>query len=246
MTRLLLNCETSLSALHSLAEILTTTPETLLEELSAVEIGCDDNADYVEQKLADRLLANRTLPSFSVRWFHGTRLHQNHTLTTDGLLPAHMMRVRLRESLKSLCEGLERRGDSPFGISKNFKPQKEGPFGMLCRTAVVSPAGNNGYYICRPELVDDIAGELLGENYRALTERFSNESTPCVIHFEGVPKATTLARALRYVYETLIEGLDDIESAASACEYFDGGGVPVPPDRILQIEPFPSNGACDV
>lgn len=244
MTRLLLNCETPVSALHSLAGILTTTPETLLEELRAVEIGCDDLTGDVEQKLVDSLLASRTLPSFSVRWFHGTRLHQNHTLMTDGLLPAHMMKVRLRDCLKSLCEGLERRGDSPLGTSKSFKPQNEGPFGMLCRTAVVSPAGNNGHYICRPEMVDDIAGELLGENYRALTERFSIESTPCVIHFAAVPNATTLARALRYVYETFIEGRDDIEAAASACEYFDGGGVPVPPDRILQIEPLPSNGAC--
>lgn len=245
MTRLLLTCETPASALQSLANILTTTPETLLEELRAVEIGCDDLIGDVEQKLADRLLVSRTLPSFTVRWFHGTRLHQNHTLMTDGLLPAHMMKGRLRDCLQSLCEDLERRGDSPVGASKSFKPQNEGPFGMLCRTAVVSPAGLNGRYICRPELVDDIAGELLGENYRALTERFSIESTPCVIHFAGLPKATTLARALRYVYETLIEGLDDIESAASSCEYFDGGGVPVPPDRILQIEPFPSNGACD-
>lgn len=245
MTRLLLNCETPVSALHSLAGILTTTPETLLEELRAVEIGYDDLTGDVEQKLADRLLASRTLPSFSVRWFHGTRLHQNHTLMTDGLLPAHMMKGRIRDCLQSLCEGLERCGDSPVNTSKSFKPQNEGPFGMLCRTAVVSPAGTNGHYICRPELVDDIAGELLGENYRALTERFSLESTPCVIHFAGEPKATTLARALRYVYETLIEGLDDIESAASACEYFNGGGKPVPPDRILQIEPFPSTVGCD-
>jgi hypothetical protein len=245
MTRLLLNCETPVSALHSLAGILTTTPETLLEELRAVEIGYDDLTGDVEQKLEDQLLASRTPPRFSVRWFHGTRLHQNHTLMTDGLLPAHMMKERLRDCLQSLCRGLERRGCSPFGTSKSFKPQNEGPFGMLCRTAVVSPAGDNGHYICRPELVDDIAGELLGENYRALTERFSIESTPCVIHFAGVPNATTLARALRYVHETLIEGLADIDSAASACEYFDGGGLPVPPDRILQIEPFPSNVARD-
>ena len=116
---------------------------------------------------------------------------------------------------------------------------------MLCRTAVVAPAGLNGHFICRQELVDDIAGELLGENYRALTERFSTESTPCVVHFAGEPNARTFARALRYVYESLIEGREDIESAASACEYFDGGGVPVPPDRILRIEPFPSNDVCD-
>lgn len=245
MTRLLLNCETPASALHSLAHIRTVTPVTLLDELRAVEIRCDDHADDVEQKLTDRLFASRPLPSFAVRWFHGARLHRNHTLMTDGLLPAHMMEGQLRLHLQSLCDGLERSGGNPFGASKTSKPRNEGPFGMLCRTAVVSPAGCNGHYIYRPELVDDIAGELLGENYRALTERFSRESTPCVVHFVAAPKATTLARALRYVYETLIEGRDDIESAASACEYFDGGGAPVPPDMILKVESLPSNVVCD-
>jgi hypothetical protein len=191
MTRLLLNCETPVSALHSLAGILTTTPETLLEELRAVEIGCADLTGDVEQKLEDQLLASRTLPRFSVRWFHGTRLHQNHTLMTDGLLPAHMMKERLRDCLQSLCEGLERRGYSPVGTSISFKPQNEGPFGMLCRTAVVSPAGNNGHYICRPELVDDIAGELLGENYRALPPHHRRASMP------ARPRPQGLSHALR-------------------------------------------------
>lgn len=244
MTRLLLSCETPVLALHSLADILSITPVNLLAALRALEISREDHADDVERELTGRLCAGLPLPNFSVRWFHGTRLHRNHTVMTDGLLPAHAMEGRLRVCLQSLCDGLERRGDSPFGASKSSKPQNEGPFGMLCRSAVVSPAGLNGYYICRPELVDDIAGELLGEDYRVVTERFSLESSPCVVHFAGEPNARTLARALRYVYETLIEGREDIESAASACECFDGGGVPVPPDRILQIESFPSNVAC--
>lgn len=245
MSRLLLSCEAPVSALKSLAEILAITPATLLDELRAVEIGSDVYVEDVEKKLADRFLVGKAIPSFFVRWFHGARLHQSHTLMTDGLLPAHMMEPRLRSCLQSLCEGLERRGYSPFGISKSFKPKNEGPFGMLCRTAVAKPAGLNGNYICCPELVDDIAGELLGENYQALTQRFSRESSPCVIHFAGVPNATTLTRALRYAHETLIQGCDEIESAASSCEYFDGGGEPVPPGMILKIESFPSRNMCD-
>ena len=147
-----------------------------------------------------------------------------------------MVEPRLRSLLQTLGTGLERRGSSQFATSKTFKPAHEGPFGMLCRTAVVGPAGLNGSYIFRPELVDDIAGELLGENFRALTDRFANESDPCVVHFVGPPTESTLKKALRYVYETQIEGCNDVESATSSNACFDGGGEIISPSRILKIE----------
>lgn len=236
-----LNCESPISALNSLAAILEMTPATLLDRMRPIEIGSDDYTDEVEQKLAARFLADTTVLDFSVLWFHGTRLHRDHTLMTEGLLPAHMVESRLRACLQQLSAGLERQGESPFATSKTYKPSNEGPFGMLCRTAVVAPSGCNGNYICRPELVDDIAGELLGENYQELTERFGRESASYVVHFEALPTDVTLKRALRYVYETLIEGREDIKSAASSNAYFYGGGEPVPPGRILKIEPFPTS-----
>lgn len=164
---------------------------------------------------------------------------------TDGLLPAHMVEARLRAYLATLCEGLGRRGSSPFGPSKSCKPKVEGPFGMLCRDAAASPSGLNGRYLCRPELIDDIAGELLGENYRALTERYAEGSDPCVVHFMGRPVDRVLQSALRYVYETHVERLDAIESANSARTCFDGGGLPVPPEMIVRIERLTANEVCD-
>lgn len=236
MTRLLLNCETPISALTSLSEVLGVAPIMLLDRLRSTQIGANDLTDEIEQKLADEFLTEVTGLDFAVCWFHGARLHQSHTLLTEGLLPTHIVEPRLRALLQTLSAGLERRGNSRFATSKTFKPAHEGPFGMLCRTAVVRPASLNGCYIFRPELVDDIAGELLGENFRALTDRFASESAPCVVHFAGPPTESTLKKALRYVYETHIEGSDDVESAASSNACFDGGGEVILPYKIIRIE----------
>lgn len=236
MTRLMLNCETPDSALSSLSEILGVAPIMLLDSLQSTAINADDLTDEVEQKLADKFLTEAMELDFSVCWFHGARLHRGHTLWTEGLLPTHMVEPRLRALLQSLSVGLERQGKNSFSSSRTFKPKCEGPFGMLCRTAVVKPAGCNGSYVFRPELVDDIAGELLGDNFRSLTDRFASESDPCVIHFEGPPTESTLKKALRYVYDTRIDARDDVESAASSNAFFDGGGEAIPPGRILKLE----------
>lgn len=236
MTRLLLNCETSDAALNSLGEILGVVPSTLLDRMRSAKIDVNDQVDVVEEKLAAQFFPETIELEFSVCWFHGTRLHRSHTLLIDGLLPMHMVEPRLRTLLQTLSAGLERRGGSRFATSKAFKPACEGPFGMLCRTAVVRPAGLNGSYIFRPELVDDIAGELLGENFSSLTDRFASESDPCVVHFVGPPTESTLKKALRYVYETQIEGRDDVESAASSNACFDVGGEAILPEKIIRIE----------
>lgn len=244
MKRLLLNCETSDVALNSLEKILGVVPGTLLDRMRSAKIDVNDQADEVEEKLATQFLPETVGLEFSVCWFHGTRLHRSHTLLTEGLLPMHIVEPRLRSLLQTLSAGLERRGSSRFATSKAFKPVHEGPFGMLCRTAVVRPAGLNGSYIFRPELVDDIAGELLGENFRSLTDRFASESDPCVVHFVGSPTESTLKKALRYVYETQIEGCDDIESAASSNSCFDGGGEIIAPNRIIKIEFLKALESC--
>lgn len=236
MKHLLLNCESPGAALNSLGEILGVVPSTLLDRMRSAKIDVNDHVDEVEEKLAAQFPPETLEVEFSACWFHGTRLHRSHTLLTDGLLPMHMVEPRLRTILQKLSAGLERRGGSQFATSKAFKPAHEGPFGMLCRTAVVAPAGCNGSYIYRPELVDDIAGELLGENFLALADRFASESSPCIVHFVAPPTESTLKKALRYVYETQIEGRDDVESAASLNAYFDGGGDIIPPGRILKLE----------
>lgn len=240
MTHLMLNCESPDAALNSLGKILGVGPSTLLDRLRSTTINDSVLASEVEERLAAEFLLETVGLEFAVCWFHGARLHRSHTLLTEGLLPTHMVEPRLQDLLQSLSVGLERIGGNPFAISKNAKPLQEGPFGMLCRTAVLAPAGSNGSYIYRPELVDDIAGELLGDNYRTLTDRFASDSAPCVVHFLGPPTESTLKKALRYVYETQIEGRDDVESAASASACFDGGGESIPPERIIKLEFLPS------
>ena len=163
----------------------------------------------------------------------------------EGLLPTHMIKEQIRTRLQSLCEGLERVGNSPFTTSRIFKPPIEGPFAVLCREAAVTPMGCNGNYISRPELVDDIAGDLLGENFRELTTRFAQESESCVVHFIGRPCDGVLQKALRFVYETQVEGRDTIESANSSTAGFNGHGKPIPPEMILKIERLSSRSSCN-
>lgn len=147
-----------------------------------------------------------------------------------------MIEDRLRTYLTSLSDGFQPRGSSPFSISKTCKPKIEGPFGLLFHEAVVRPSGCNGSYIHSPELVQDIAGELLGENYDMLVSRFRDETDPCVVHFMGKPTARTLCSALLYAHQTNVEMRDSTEVANSATTCFDGEGKPVLPQMILKIE----------
>lgn len=236
MSRPLLNCATPESALNSLAVILGMAAADLLALLQSITLTGHESQEDLEHLLHDYVIESRQVPDFNVIWFHGSRLLRAHTLTSEGLLPGHMMEARLRAHLEALCSGLERCGSNRFALSRATKPKVEGPFAMLCRDAAATPSGINGHYLDHPELIDDIAGELLGENYLALTERFEQMSAPCVVHFVGRPIETVLPRALLYVYESLIEKRDAIEVANSVLTYFDGKGVPVSPEKILKIE----------
>lgn len=231
----LLNCGSPAQAIESLAIILALSPNSLLERMTAIDIT-GLSTDDIRNKLADEFLRESELPDFSVVWFHGTRLLRDHTVMTDGLLPTHMIKDRLLKFLKNLNGGLERCGENPFSTSATSKPSIEGPFGNLFRDGVIAPKGFIGNYICRPELVDDIAGGLLGANYRELTNRFAQYSIPSVIHFLGNPNENVLKEALRYVYETLLEGANSVESASRCIAFFDGGGEPVLPKMLLKIE----------
>lgn len=235
MNRLCLNGDTCESAMVSLAAILSLSPVDMLSKMRGVDVSGLDGGE-LEQLLEDLFLEDRWLPDFFVVWFHGSRLLRNHTVMTEGLLPHVEAKKKLRPVLAGLAGGLERVGENRFATSATFKPTVEGPFGMLFRAAVAAPLGFSGHYIHAPELVDDIAGSMLGENYRALTEQFAEISDSCIVHFVAPPTEAVLPKALRFVYETQIEGIDEAESANSCVTCFDGGGVVIPPDRILKIE----------
>lgn len=236
MSGLLLNCEDPQSAKRSLAQMFNMSDECLIEELRSIEVSDFQSGDDLEEILLNHFSRKVDVPSFAVIWFHGAKLALDHSIHIEGLLPAHLMRDRLAAELKQLSAGLAHSGGNPFSISSACKPAIEGPFGFLCRDAAAHPRGLNGGYVECPELIQDIAGELLGGNYEDLVLRFNASRHSCVVHFEGAANDYALGGALRYAYESLIEGRDSVEAANSVSVCFDGGGEPVPPSRIVRIE----------
>lgn len=241
MSHLFLNGETTESMAVSLAAILSLPLGELKSRMAKID-SSGLFSEELEQKLAGHFLSSVCLPDFSVVWFHGSRLLRNHTVMSEGLLPHHQAKEQLLPVLKILAEGIERVGGNPFVHSAMSKPTVEGPFGMLFRDAVAQPSGFSGKYIYAPELVDDIAGAMLGANYRALTHRFAEMSESSIVHFIAPPTEAVLPKALRFVYETQVEGIDPVESASSCVTCFDNGGVAISPDRILKIETLVNAG----
>ena len=201
----------------------------------------DVNFD-TELKIANRFLSARSFEDFEVVGFHGTRLTESHTIRTDGLLPTSAVKFKLRDYLRNLAVGLIKTGVSPVGHSYASKNSgnhiDEGPFGLLFYEAAANPKGSSGQYIDCPELVADLAGEMLGENCIRLIEKFRQQSDPYIIHYRFSPpdKTNTLSRALLYTYLTQVDGQDSCDVANSNSYCFDGNGVAVRPEMIIEIE----------
>ena len=236
MDKKIINCENSLTALNSLAQVFSMAPSEVVEGMLELNCACDVEASVLEKLLQSKFCENVKNLDFKVVWFHGTRLLREHTIYSEGLLPAYMMKDRVYNQLCTLVGDIDRIGANPFGGSYASKPAKEGPFGVLFRDVALTPMGGNGCFFGGPELVEDLAGEMLGANQFELVNRFKKMTSPCVVHFIGSPTENTLKRVLRFVYETQVEGRDCIISANSCTTCFDGEGYPVLPSDICKIE----------
>lgn len=170
---------------------------------------------------------------FSVHWFHATRVQNPADFLADGILPTGMVQSRLREALRALAPGLRRRGRYPNAGSYGAKIslRDEGPCAFLIREAVWA----NHRYIEAPELVEDLAGLLLGANYGLLVERFQKVTVPCVVTFSRQGTVSDLRGALDYLRRVEL-GSSPIEAAESPTRCFNGGGVPVPVEDIVSVE----------
>jgi hypothetical protein len=242
MVKPLLVCKDAGTALESLAPILRYSPEALLSSLNQLDVTAQDCNSDIELKIARRFLDTGNFGDFEAVGFHGTRLSAQHTILGDGLLPTRDVKAKLRDYLLHLGAGLTKTGVSPVGGSYALKNSgshlDEGPFGLLFYEAVVNPKGSNGRYIDCPELIYDLAGDMLGENSIHLIERFKQQSDSYIVHFRISPldKIGVLSRALLYTYLTLVDGQDSCDVANSNSYCFDGNGVAVKPEKIIAIE----------
>jgi hypothetical protein len=249
MPKPLLVCKNPSTALESIAPILRCAPQELLSSLRQLDIAAHDCNHDIELIIANRFLSTGNFEDFEALGFHGTRLSPSHSILVDGLLPTSQVKLKLLEYLRQLGTGLSKVGVSPVGGSYAMKNSgshiDEGPFGMLFYEVVAHPSGANGSYIDCPELIADLAGEMLGENSIHLINRFKEDSHPHIVHFRFSPpdKTRTLSRALLYTYLTHLDEQDSCDVANSTPHCFDGNGVAIPPENIIEIEKIASNHA---
>ena len=183
---MLLDCSSYESTKLSLANIFNTTEERLvsaLKPLRPFESICQPPEDILYDNVCDIFGAPRD--DINILWFHGTRTDNENLFYEHGILNKSKARRYIEPLLISMSKGLKSSGCNPFSVSLSGKQgiHDEGPFAFLIReVAIQAPVPCHGY-LDAPEMVEDIAGTLLGENYLQLVDRFKKITSPYVVSF---------------------------------------------------------------
>ena len=235
---MILDCSSYESSKLSLANIFHTTEERLLSTLRSLnpyEHNYLPPEDVIYNSVCDAF--GEPENDMSILWFHGTRVEDKNVFYKNGILPKSAVRKFLEPQLKEMAEGLKSVGSNPFALSLSGKegPQDEGPLAFLIRDVAIQAPAPHHNYLDAPEMVEDIAGTLLGENYMHLVDRFKEKTLPCIVSFLYESKGYELPHALMYL--KLIENGDkNIEAASSVNTCFDSEGVVVFPEKIQNVE----------
>lgn len=233
-----LDCSSIESAQQSLCEIFNATEIELLALLRSVR-PFESMNQRPEDVIYERFCTQFGTPLYPVNviWFHGTRVEDLDSFYKYGLLPKTEAKNLIEPRLKELAIGLKQTGKNPFSSSIAGKQGEhdEGPFASLIRDAVVYAPGNHHSYVKAPEIVEDISGELLGENYCQLVNRYQKITKPCVVAFFSNAKGGEIPHALLYL-KLVEDGGSAIDAAGDANTFFCADGKIIPPEQIQSIE----------
>lgn len=235
---MILDCSSYESTKKSLLDIFSTTEEKLaavLQSINPFESSYKPAKEVLYDETCDIL--GQPKDNISVVWFHGTRTEDDSLFHKFGILTKSEARKFIEPRLIELSEGMESFGSNPFSLSLSGKQgdHDEGPFAFLIRDIAIHAPSPNHNYLDAPEMVEDIAGTLLGENYLQLVNRFKETSAPCLVSFTSESKGYELSHALLYL-KLVEEGETHFEAASSANTFFDSESVVVSPDRIQSVE----------
>lgn len=175
--------------------------------------------------------------NLSVLWFHASRVEHHGLFREHGILTKSRARKFIVPRLLELKKGLQKTGDNPFSISLVGKlgEHDEGPFAFLIRDVAIKAPAPCHNYLEAPEMVEDLAGMLLGKNYKELVDRFKEVSKPCLVSFLSKAKGYELPHALLYV-KLVEDGEDHLDAASAGNTFFNSEGVVITPERIQNVE----------
>lgn len=235
---MILNCSTYESTKASIADIFRASEDRLISVLSSVNPF--DDASEPPENVLYKCACNafgEPDPNMRVLWFHGSRVENHNLFREHGILTKSQARRFIEPRLVELAKGLQRAGDNPFSTSLMGKQgaHDEGPFAFLIRDVAIQAPAPCHNYLESPELVEDLAGIMLGENYKALVGRFKEVTKPCVVSFLSKAKGYELPRALLYV-KLVEDGEGHLEAASAANTFFSAEGEVITPEVIQDIE----------
>jgi len=232
-----LDCTSPETAAISLAEIFSTTEAELLSLLDVIR-PCGGNRP-IENVIYEQVRGRFGPPGYplKVTWFHGTRVEDHRLFLQHGILPKSKAIEFIKPRLKELANGLVAEGDNPFSLSTMAKQGEhdEGPFAFLIRDVAIHEPGAHHNYLQSPEIVEDLAGALLGRKYEVLVKRFQAITKPCLVTFRAESQGHEISHALWYLKQ-ISDGHPPIEAADGANTCFCGNGRAILPDQIRSIE----------
>jgi hypothetical protein len=236
---MILDCSSYESTKKSLSEMFHTTERALLSVLVSVDNDGEIAYGTLEENVYSSVCHTLGEPydKMEVLWFHGTRVEDENSFYQHGILTKGKVREKLQARLVSLCSGLEQSGSNPFRLSMSGKAciNDEGPFAFLIKDVAIKAPGANHNYTEAPEMVQDIAGGLLGKNYSLLVDRFKEVTSPFIVSFTSEPKGGEVSRALLYL-KLIEDGESEIEAGSAANKFFNSHGEAISADRIRNIE----------
>lgn len=236
---MILDCSSYESVKLSLCDAFNTTEGVLISVLKSVENN--ESIDYYTLEQNVELIIREKLGEpdreLEVLWFHGTRVEDHNSFYEHGILTKSLVKAQLLSRLSSLASGIERTGSNPFALSMFGKngAHDEGPFAFLIKTVAIQAPGSNHNYTDAPELVEDIAGTLLGKNYRELVSRFQEITQPYIISFTAKPRRNEVFKALFFL-KLMVDGESELEAGKTANTFFNSNAEVILPHRIKSVE----------
>ncbi|MEB0076306.1 hypothetical protein QN386_06905 [Pseudomonas sp. CCI3.2] len=235
---MILDCSDQNTAWSTVCKILNTDKSTLtllLKPLNPYQYHTYKPEEYIYKEICDALGSSRS--EIKAMWFHGTRTNDIASFHTRGILPKSAVKKEIESALISLSSGIERKGNNQFSMSIQGKqtPADEGPFAVLFKEVAIHAPGFNHSYIDVPEMIEEVAGTLLGENYDKLVMRYRSITKPYVVTFVGEAGQHELSLALWYLH-SIVDGDPPVEAADRANTCFNSNGITIDPLRIVRVE----------
>ena len=235
---MILDCSCPESAKKSLCEIFDVAEAKLLTLIRSVK-PYDSDFQPPEDVIYDQVCEQFGVPNspIQITWFHGTRVEDHNLFYKHGILPKTAAKSFIEPRLRELAADLERSGNNPFSTSLMGKQGEhdEGPFAFLIKDVAIHAPGAHHSYVKVPEMVEDISGILLGENFSQLVARYQKITTSYVVTFIADSKGYEIPYALWYL-KLIEDGESEIKAANAANTCFCGDGSIIPSGQIQNVE----------